>query len=219
MIPEDGYQSSGSSMSSLVGVGSSDEWDDDDYDSDSSTDTILIQARAANGSDFNQSDLDDDYEGYSSYEWDASGDTEEAAALPLNQQLDEASEPQPLTGFNARTYAAVILDQALNDVEARIDATDALHRALRVDESRVARSADSCSGALKYHQDTDDPDDDMWCHREPTGRTLTSASELYQNCSQQQDPSTTSSPFREQGIHRNFIDLKAMNNQTDWWDS
>jgi hypothetical protein len=149
MIPEDGYQSSDSSMPLLVGIGRIDEWDDDDYDSDSSTDTIPIQAMAANDSDFNQSDLDDDYEGYSSDEWDASGDTEEAAALPLNQQLDEASEPQPLIGFNARTYAAVALHQALNDVEAYTDAADALHSALRVAESRVACSVDSCSGALE----------------------------------------------------------------------
>ena len=75
VIPANGYQSSGSSMPSPVGVGNSDESDDDDYDSDSSTDTIPIQARVANDYDINQSDLDDDYEGYSSDEWDASSDS------------------------------------------------------------------------------------------------------------------------------------------------
>ena len=75
------------------------------------------------------------------------------------------------------------MHQALNDVEARINAADILHCALKATESRVARSADSCSGALGYQQDTDDPDDDVWSHREPVGRTFASASGLYQNCS------------------------------------
>ena len=76
VIPEGSYVSADSdhsSMSSLVDAGSRDEWTDDDrliydqwdgYDSDSSNDSIPIQARAENDSDFRQSDLDDAYDGY-----------------------------------------------------------------------------------------------------------------------------------------------------------
>ena len=148
-----------SSMPSLVDAGSSDEWSDDDQfiydqwdgdDSDSSTDSIPIQARAENDSDFRLSDLDDDYDDYSSDEWDAPGDADEAAALPLPQPADNS----PPADVDARASAAVALHQALNDVEARINAADILHCALKVAENRVARSADSCSGALEYYQDT-----------------------------------------------------------------
>ena len=76
VIHEGGYVSADSghsSMSPLENVGSSDEWTDDDQfvydswddsDSNSSTDSIPIQTRAENDSDFRQSDLDDDYNGY-----------------------------------------------------------------------------------------------------------------------------------------------------------
>ena len=230
VIPEGGYVSADSdhsSMPSLADVGSSEEWTDDDPsvydpwdgdDSDSSTDSIPIQTRAESDSDFQQDDLDDDYDGYSSDEWDASSDTEDAGAPPLPHPADNSPPPDG----DALVFVAAAPHRALSDVEARTDAADALHSALRVAESRVARSADSCSGALEYHQDTDDPDDDVWCHREPTSLTFTSAPEPYQNCSRPQEPVTTPPSSRGQGIDRKVTDLRSLNSHShsdcsDFW--
>ena len=77
-----------SSIPSLVDAGGSDEWTDDDQ--------FVYDQWDGNDSGFRHSDLDDDYDGYSSDEWDASDDAEEAVALPLHQPVDNSTCENPL---------------------------------------------------------------------------------------------------------------------------